>query len=362
MSRTIAEVKEVQVIYGGRRVLAVERLAVHRREILTLVGPNGAGKSTLLRVLGLLERPTHGGVWFAGEHVLHQPRRLLQLRRRLAVLLQDSPLFRMSVYDNVALGLRFRGLPAGEIDRRVNRWLGQLGIAHLKDRPGLSLSGGEAQRTSLARALVLEPELLLLDEPFGALDPPTREGLLSDLKGILAETETATFFVTHDRNEAMALGDRVAVMIGGVIRQLDTPERIFSAPLTEEVARFVGVETILPGRVISAEGGRVVLECNGWKLEASGEASPGEGLLVCLRPEDVTLESAGVVPPGTRNCLEGRVVRAIQLGPSYRVVLDCGIPIVALISKRSFRRLDLREGTRVVAMFERGAPHLIKTP
>ena len=218
-------------------MLDVPALDVRAGEILAVLGPNGAGKSTLLRVLGLLERPAVGTVRVGGEEV--RPARVLALRRRMASAFQEPLLADASVLDNVGLGLRFRGVAAAERRMRSMRWLDRFGIASLAPRPARTLSGGEAQRTALARALVLEPELLLLDEPFSALDQPTREDLLGELSRILREDARTTVFVTHDRVEALALSDRLAVMMDGRVLQLDDTRRVFGAPVSETVARFV---------------------------------------------------------------------------------------------------------------------------
>jgi tungstate transport system ATP-binding protein len=206
-----------------------------------VLGPNGAGKSTLLRVLGLLEIPTLGTVRVGGE--VARPARALVLRRRMASAFQEPLLADTSVLNNVMLGLRFRRVAAPQQRARALHWLDRFGIASLGARQARTLSGGEAQRTALARALVLEPDLLLLDEPFSALDQPTRETLLGELGQILREDARTTVLVTHDRGEALALSDRVAVMMDGRVLQMDETARVFRAPVSEEVARFVGVPT-----------------------------------------------------------------------------------------------------------------------
>ncbi|MFC1575511.1 ATP-binding cassette domain-containing protein [Gemmatimonadota bacterium] len=207
MNENLLELHDVTVAYHGRTVLSVPHLAVRRGEILTLLGENGSGKTTLLRLLGLLVRPHEGRVVLGGEEVdFGSARRLLELRRRMAGVMQEPLLCRMSVRRNVALGLRFRRLPKPETERRVDAWLQRLSISHLGDRQASNLSGGEAQRTSLARAMVLDPEALFLDEPFAALDAPTRQGLLQEFKAVLADSGVTTVFATHDRGEALGLG------------------------------------------------------------------------------------------------------------------------------------------------------------
>jgi tungstate transport system ATP-binding protein len=222
---------------GGRVVLEVDGLELRRGEILALVGPNGAGKSTLVTALALLERPAAGTIALDGVQVDWR-RGLLAARRRLAIVFQEPLLFDTTVAENVATGLKLRGMPRSQRDPLVGRWLDRLGIAHLARRQARTLSGGEAQRTSLARALVLSPELLLLDEPFAALDAPTREALTDDLLPLLRETAATTVLVTHDRDEAIEMGDRLGVILDGRLVQVDRPEAVVSAPANEAVAAF----------------------------------------------------------------------------------------------------------------------------
>jgi tungstate transport system ATP-binding protein len=238
----------------------------------------------------------------------------------------------------------------------------RFGIAHLAQRSSLTVSGGEAQRANLARAFAVEPEVLLLDEPFSALDQPTRDDLLEDLSAALRETGVTTVFVTHDRTEALRLGDRVAVLMGGVIRQVGTAAEVFAAPADEQVAAFVGVENIVAGRVRSLANGLATLDLGGAVVE-SVASSPelGTEVLVCLRPEDVVIEPGGPDSHRTsaRNHLHGSVTRITPLGAQVRVVVDCGFPLVALITKQSLEDLQLKLGDEAVASFKAGAVHLI---
>lgn len=351
------EARNVEIHRARGFALRIPAFALREGEVLALIGPNGSGKSTLLRALALLEAPSRGELLFRGERVDFRASSVLRLRRRMCVVFQEPLLCDTTVAGNVELGLRLRRMTPR--DGRIGRWLERLGIAHLATRRAASLSGGEAQRTSLARAFVLDPEVVFLDEPFGALDPPTRDALFSDLRRILTETGTTTMLVTHDRNEALALGDRVAVMIGGEIRQLDTPDQVFASPADEDVARLVGVETILPGAVSSAADGLIVVDVGGIRIEAAGDFDPGDRVLACIRPEDVALARPGEASSSVRNRLDGRVTGVAPMGYAYRVRVDCGVPIVALITKPSFRELELNVGTPVIASFKATAVHLL---
>jgi tungstate transport system ATP-binding protein len=355
----VVELEGVRVARGPRTILEVPALTVRRREVLVVIGPNGAGKSTLMRVLGLLETPVAGVVRFAGAPVL--PQESLALRRRTAAAFQQPLLASTTVFDNVAMGLRFRGAPRASIGPRVTRWLERLGVAALGSRQAWTLSGGEAQRTALARALVLDPELLLLDEPFAALDQPTRESLIADLAAILRQDRTTTVLVTHDRTEALALADRIAVLIGGRLAQVDDAPVVVRAPVSEDVARFVGVETLVDCLVVACQDSLSVLRAGDQTVSVAQPATPGHWVRLCLRPEDVTVTPAASArtPSSGSNHLLGRVARLGPASGQIRVLVDCGFPLVAVVTHRSAADLALREGVAVVAHFNPSAGHLL---
>lgn len=358
MSETILSVKDLLVKRSEQTVLQVDALDIQMGEVLAVIGPNGAGKSTLLLVLGRLLEPQAGQVYFRGKPFEEEDP--LSYRRRIALVLQEPLLMHQSVFDNVAAGLRFRGLARAEVKIRTNEWLERLDISRLHNRPAHRLSGGEAQRASLARAFALQPELLLLDEPFSALDAPTRSRLLQDLHALLSQTNITTVFITHDLDEALLLGDRVAVLLGGVLRQVGRPQDVFTAPSDGEVAAFVGVETVIAGKVAASQNGQVIVEADGLSLEAVGDIAVGTEVLYCLRPEDITLSKSAETPlSSARNHVHGRIIRMTPSGPLVRVVVDCGLPIVALITRGSANDMKLEEGQAVTATFKATAVHLI---
>jgi tungstate transport system ATP-binding protein len=351
-------IRDLLVRREEQPVLEIDRLSVQEGEVLAVIGPNGAGKSTLLLTLSRLIRPAHGEIIFGDQPLEGQND--LEYRRRIGLVLQEPLLLNTSVFENVAAGLRFRHLPKEEITRRVKTWLARLGISHLRDRPAARLSGGEAQRVSLARAFTIAPSLLLLDEPFSALDSPTRSRLLEDLQSLLKETGQTTIFVTHDLDEALLLGDQVAVLLAGRLRQCGRPEQVFAEPADADVAAFVGVETIVSGRVVACREGRVIVDANGLHLEAAGDMNSGRTVLFCLRPEDVTLwPKDGIPASSARNRLSGHILRLSPQGSLFRVVVDCGFPLMALVTRASVREMGLAEGMEVSASFKASAVHLI---
>ena len=231
------QIRDLLIERNGRDALRVDLLNIQRGETLTVVGPNGAGKSTLLLALAHLLTPSRGEIIYDGKSL--QELEDLEYRRKISFVFQSPLLMDMTVEQNVALGLKFRGTPKEETQERVTKWMKQLGVESLAKRRAGQFSGGEAQRVSLARAFVLEPELLLLDEPFSALDPPTRAKLIDDLAVLLAAHQRTAVFVTHNLSEATKFSHRMAVIIEGVLRQVGTARQIKSKPADETVAAFL---------------------------------------------------------------------------------------------------------------------------
>jgi len=245
MSQKIIEIKNLTLIKGKQKILDIESFSLEAGETVALIGVNGAGKSTLLQVLMLLQRPTTGEFFFKGERVNWKDS--IIYRRRMAMVFQEALLLDTTVYHNVASGLLIRGLAKKQIQKRVEEWQKRLGIEHLSNRSVRYLSGGESQRVSLARALALEPEVLFLDEPFAALDAPTRNALITDLAGILQDTCISSVFVTHNYSEVSVLARKVIALDKGRIVQIATPQEMLARPANLTIASLVGVDNILAG-------------------------------------------------------------------------------------------------------------------
>jgi tungstate transport system ATP-binding protein len=358
------ELRDIVVRRGDRETLRVDRLAVSAGEVLAVIGPNGAGKTTLLQVAGLLLRPSEGEVRIDGESV---GRDTLPFRRRIAVAMQETLLLDGSVLENAALGLKLRGVGKRERERAAREWLRRFGVEHLAERPANKVSGGEARRAGLARAFAVRPELLLLDEPFSGLDEPTRRSLLDDLAALIGRTGVATVLVTHDRDEALRLGDSIAVVLDGRLRQWAAATDVFGAPADEEVAAFVGVENILAGRIVDLRGGIAAVDVGGNLISAVAGDLMGGQVRVCLRPEDVFLQEPFAEARGgsARNLLSGVIQDVRVSGPQARVRLECGsrdgepVVISATVTSTSVEEMGLEPGRSVVASFKATAVHLL---
>lgn len=341
------------------------RLPLAGAPVTVLFGPSGAGKTTVLRAIAGLDR-TDGGRVALGSHVWDDGRRrhVPARQRRVGYVTQGSGLFpHLDVRSNVAYGLR--RTPGAQRRALVARALEAVGARHLADRPVEALSGGEAQRVALARALAPGPRLLLLDEPLSALDAPTRAALRVELRRILTREQVPALLVTHDRTEALALADRVVVLVNGTVRQVGTPQQVFDRPADPEVARVVDVETVVPGVVLADDEGLTQVRVGSQTLTAlSVDSAPahavGDTVLVCIRAEDVALEDVDARGPvSPRNHLPSTVTSVSAVGAVVRVDLDCGFPLAAYVTRPARDELALQPGRRVRAAIKSPAVHLV---
>ena len=254
-----------------------------RGEFVSLLGPSGCGKTTLLRIVAGLLGVDRGSVKLDGQDITALPPH----KRDVGVVFQNYALFpHLSVAENVAFGLKARGRGAGETREAVARFLDLVHLADFADRSVRALSGGQQQRVAVARALAVRPKLLLLDEPFSALDRKLRETMQIDLRRLLRELGTTSVFVTHDQDEALTMSDRIAVMNRGAIEQLDTPEAIYRRPATAFALEFVGLSSRLAGTVLGTENGLVTVDTAFGRLVASGNFIKGAPVLRGLRTLD----------------------------------------------------------------------------
>jgi putative spermidine/putrescine transport system ATP-binding protein len=300
--------------YGGTAVLEPIDLHIHAGETIVLLGPSGCGKTTLLRLIAGLETPDPGGRVFFG------PRDVTPLpieRRNVGMVFQSYALFpNMTVAENVAYGLKTRGMPARKRRDRVEEMLAMMRIAELGGRAVNQLSGGQRQRVALARAIAVEPDVLLLDEPLTALDAKLRDTLRVEIDALLRSLGITTVYVTHDQDEAMALGDRIVVMSKGRVAQIGTPREIWFTPADRFVAEFIGTTIRLAGHITQGA------------LHVAGAVVPwdhGEGPVdVVLRPNAVALASSGQISATVRTAqfLGDRTRLSVTVGPDIVLMLD----------------------------------------
>ncbi|KQC10357.1 MAG: hypothetical protein APR62_12230 [Smithella sp. SDB] len=355
---TLMKIENINLSRGGVTVLDIPELHVQRGRILALIGPNGAGKSTLLFMLAGLLKPEQGKIYFHGMPIESRAH-LIQLRRNVSVVFQEPLLLNGNVFENVALGLKFRKINKAEIKDRVQNALAYFGISHLEKRSVRALSGGEAKRVSLARAFAIKPQIIMLDEAFNSLDPPLRETIIDDLKNTLNETKITAVLALHDREETLRLAQDVSVMNSGKIVQSGTTAQIFNQPDSEFVASFVGTETILEGTVRNCTAGNMIVDVNGREIEAIGDCSIGQKVFCCLRPENITISSKAQEKISARNVLEAKVSKIIRQGFFNKLILDCGFPLIAYITITSCEDLGITHGSIVHASFKATSVHVI---
>jgi putative spermidine/putrescine transport system ATP-binding protein/spermidine/putrescine transport system ATP-binding protein len=320
-------------------VVAVDNidLTVPAGAFVTLLGPSGCGKTTTLRMIAGLETPDEGDVMIKGNRMNEVPIH----RRNLGMVFQNYALFpHKTIYDNVAFGLKYRNVGKDEIQRRVKQALDIVRLPGVEERFPAQLSGGQQQRIALARALVIEPDVLLLDEPLSALDANLREEMRVELKNIQRRIGVATVFVTHDQGEALAMSDLVVVMNKGHIEQMGAPTEVYEQPRSEFVASFLGNANFLPATVrqVASDGISVDLGAAGSLLvsDAARPVSPGEAVKVVVRAEKID-----IVPPGNGG-LPATVADVDYLGSMarYQMELPGGHRLLSLVSLKD-RALEL---------------------
>ena len=308
------ELAGIDKAFGGVPVVRDAGFTLGRGEFLSLLGPSGCGKTTTLSMVAGFETPTRGEIRIRGRRVND----LAPERRDVGMVFQNYALFpHMSVAENIGFGLRMRGVPASGRAPRVAETARLVKVDHLLDRKPSRLSGGQQQRVALARALVVRPALLLLDEPFGALDRLLREELQVEVRLLLKRLNITTVFVTHDQEEALSMSDRVAVMSAGAIEQIASPQELYDRPATLFVAGFIGRSTLLDGAV---EGSRFVGPAGSFPLpDAGGSLAPGPATYM-VRPEAVHLSPA----PGTYPSeVEGSALQATFFGDRWSLIASC---------------------------------------
>jgi molybdate/tungstate transport system ATP-binding protein len=327
-------------------------LDIEPGEYFIVLGPTGAGKTVLLESIAGLYPVLEGEVWIGNKEITD----LSPEKREIGIVYQDQVLFpHLSVEKNIAFGLKMRKCPKNEVKAKIDAIIEVVGISHLLKRSPATLSGGEKQKVALARALVTEPKVLLLDEPLSALDPETRERMQRELREIHNRIELSIIHVTHDFEEAIALGHRVAVLNDGSIAQIGTPEEFLRRPSSEFVARFALTRNILSGRVMGIEDGCTLIDIGGTKLRAATEAR-GE-VRISLRPEDILI-SKEPLQSTARNCFLGVVSDIADRGAVIYITVTVPPDFICIITRQALDELKLRKGMEVWITFKASAIHV----
>jgi ABC-type Fe3+/spermidine/putrescine transport system ATPase subunit len=340
MNHHAVELKGVTLTYGPFIAVKNVDLSIAKGSFVTLLGPSGCGKTTILRSIAGLVTPEKGEITVAGRRINDVPIH----ERNIGLVFQNYALFpHKTVFDNVAFGLKYRKVAKPEIARKVKKALDMVRLPGVEKKLPSELSGGQQQRIALARAIVIEPDVLLLDEPLSALDANLREEMRTELKIIQREVGITTIFVTHDQEEALAMSDDIVVMNHGVIEQKGSPEEVYRTPRSRFVASFLGQSNLLPGEVKSIADGmaRIALQ-NGLLLSAAAPASlkPHSKVTVVIRAQRVGVER----PEATGdNQLTGRIASTSYLGGSAVYMIDCNgltLQAIAMIEDKVFREGD----------------------
>ncbi len=326
-------------------------LEVKPNEYFVILGPSGSGKTMLLELIAGMWPLDSGKIYLENNDITNASLE----KRGVGFVYQNYMLFpHKTVFENIAFGLKLRKTGKEEIENRVNEMMELLNISHLKDRLPRTLSGGEQQRTALARALIVHPKVLLMDEPLSALDKKTRDELMLLLKEIHQKFDITIIHVTHNFDEALQLADRVAIIKSGTISQVGNVEEVFRRPANGFVANFVGVENILKGT--ATMDGDVTEIDTGNTVIVSTE--PKTGLVhITVRPEDITLATQKVAT-SARNVFKGRVKEIADLGTLIRLTIDVGDPLIVFLTRQSFLDMDINIGKSVWTYFKATAVHV----
>jgi len=338
MDKLIFKVRDLKKVYNNKIVLDVDNLNFQEGKIYAIVGPNGSGKTTLLNILNLLEKPDEGQIFFYDQEITNKSNSdTLEIRRKITLVNQDPFLFHSTVYDNIAYGLKIRSIPPKVQKSRIRSALNIVGLSGFKDRKANQLSGGEVQRVVIARALVIEPEILFLDEPTTSIDQKHIDVVERVIKKIKKEIKTTVIFTTHDLSQAYRLADEVISLLDGkIIKQV--PENLLRGEIIEEEdnLKWFKIAGNIKFAIVSEKVGLAYIS---------------------IDPRDIIL-SYEQFQSSARNSFLGKITKIIEQNHLVKLEIDIGIPLVVIITRESFFKMNLNLGSKVYLTFKASAVKL----
>lgn len=350
----IVKLENIYKNYESLQVLKDINLKIKKGDSTALVGPTGSGKTVLLRLIDLLEKPSSGKIYFEGLDANESSKRSLEIRRQIGMVFQKPLAFKASVYENVAYGLKIRG-DTKNLDGRVKEILEVIGLEGYDNRNALKLSGGETQRLALARAMITDPKLLLLDEPTANLDPISTNKMEELIAKINQKFETTIILTTHDLSQGQKLADRMIILDNGRISQTGTPEEIFRKPKDKFVADFIGIPNLMTGEAETDHNGLISIKTNFIRIFTLTEK---KGIVnFSVRPDEITV-SKEKIQTSARNTINGQVKEISDTGYNIKLLVDTGELFTVFITRESLEELNISVGTSVWLYFKASAVHV----
>jgi tungstate transport system ATP-binding protein len=353
------KLERVSKTFGDHLILDSIDAEIPSGKIFTIIGPSGQGKTTLLRLINLLDMPSSGDIFINGISLKKGFKNNTEIRRKMGMVFQTPVAFNETVESNIAMGLKYRGVSKNEITRRVTEKLEEIGLAGYENRKARTLSGGEMQRVSLARVMITNPDLLLLDEPTANLDPVSTTKIEELIRYYNRTCGTTIIMSSHDLYQGQRLADIIAVMMNGKFVQFGETISVFSEPCSADVAQFIGIRNILPGRASQFESGLIQVDLKGISVYAMGSLSEEE-VMVAIRPEEITLHLDETGKISARNIVTGIISDIQPYGIISHVIVDCnGTFLITQVTWQSVRDMNLKVGIEVKLSFKAPSVHLM---
>ncbi len=352
------QLHEISKSFGDRLVLNNITAEIPSGKIFTIIGPSGQGKTTLLRLINLLDTPSTGHITVNGVPLLNQ-KNSTETRRKMGMVFQTPVAFNETVAANIAMGLKYRGVAKEEIKKRVLEKIDEIGLSGYEHRKARTLSGGEMQRVSLARVMITNPDLLLLDEPTANLDPVSTAKIEELIRYYNRTCGTTVIMSSHDLYQGQRMADIIAVMMDGRFVQFGETTHVFSEPCSADVARFIGIRNILPGVASPLDNGLVQVDLGG-VIIYSMSSIPQKDVMVAIRPEEITLHIDERGKTSARNLLSGIITDVQPYGVINHVLVSCnGIVLASQVTLQSVREMNLKKGMEVQLSFKAPSVHLM---